>query len=88
MQLSIDHYSESLKGNTLLTLSPPTCTHSGIMQLLGALLVAQTDSLATRLADYTGKLVARPNQLADFVAYVEVREWTTSSVKLCRCAGT
>ncbi|KXZ44406.1 hypothetical protein GPECTOR_68g377 [Gonium pectorale] len=47
-------------------------TYSGIMSLLGGLLVAQSQQLTSRLTQYTGSLVARPSQLADFVVYVEV----------------
>ncbi|GFR50873.1 hypothetical protein Agub_g13161, partial [Astrephomene gubernaculifera] len=46
--------------------------HSGIMSLLGALLVAQSQQLTRRLADYTANLISRPSQLPEFVAYVEI----------------
>ncbi|GLI61741.1 hypothetical protein VaNZ11_004155, partial [Volvox africanus] len=46
--------------------------HSGIMLLLGGLLVNQSLSLSSRLAEYTNSMVARPSQLPEFVQYVEV----------------
>lgn len=42
------------------------------MSLLGGLLVSQCRQLTGKLAEFVSSLVARPSQLPDFVAYVEV----------------
>jgi hypothetical protein len=45
---------------------------SGILSLLGGLLMGQCGALASRLSGFTARLAARPNALPEFVAYVEV----------------